>query len=189
MAPIICTRYNAGREIVKGITTHVIKPPRRGVAARPPGRPDGLGLDGPPARRRPRADALSGSETSGSPVRDLADPPRRHPQPPRWRVTVPSDALELDVVPRLPDQKLTLTVRYWEGAVRAEGRAGAQPLGGRGDAELVGRGAARARTARGDMASAIDHGTDRAREAHEIIGCRGTLSFGRPARFNRSRSC
>lgn len=58
--------------------------------------------------------------------------------PSRWRVTVPSEALELDVVPRLPDQELVLAVRYWEGAVRADGRAGGRPVGGMGYVELVG---------------------------------------------------
>lgn len=58
--------------------------------------------------------------------------------PSRWRVTIPSEALELDIVPRLPDQELTLAVRYWEGAVRAEGRAGGRPVAGMGYVELVG---------------------------------------------------
>lgn len=58
--------------------------------------------------------------------------------PSRWRVTVPAEALELDVVPRLPDQELALTVRYWEGAVRAEGRASGRPIAGMGYVELVG---------------------------------------------------
>jgi predicted secreted hydrolase len=58
--------------------------------------------------------------------------------PSRWRVTVPSEALELEIVPRLADQELVLAVRYWEGAVRIEGRAGGLPIGGVGYVELVG---------------------------------------------------
>jgi predicted secreted hydrolase len=58
--------------------------------------------------------------------------------PSRWRVTVPSEALELELTPRLADQELRLAVRYWEGAVRIDGRAGGRPLGGAGYVELVG---------------------------------------------------
>jgi predicted secreted hydrolase len=58
--------------------------------------------------------------------------------PSRWRVTLPRDRLELDVVPRLADQELPLAMRYWEGAVRVTGRAGERPIGGVGYVELVG---------------------------------------------------
>jgi predicted secreted hydrolase len=58
--------------------------------------------------------------------------------PSRWRVTVPGESLDLDVVPRLPDQELALAVRYWEGAVRAAGHARGQPIAGAGYVELVG---------------------------------------------------
>ena len=58
--------------------------------------------------------------------------------PSRWRITVPSESLDLDVVPRLADQELALAVRYWEGAVRVEGRARGGPITGVGYAELVG---------------------------------------------------
>jgi len=72
-------------------------------------------------------------------VRDTWSSPRdgtRYPS--RWRVTVPAEALELEVVPRLADQELALAVRYWEGAVRVEGRAGGRRIGGVGYVELVG---------------------------------------------------
>jgi len=58
--------------------------------------------------------------------------------PSRWRVTVPSEALDLELVPRLPDQELALAVRYWEGAVRVTGHARGQPITGVGYVELVG---------------------------------------------------
>jgi predicted secreted hydrolase len=72
-------------------------------------------------------------------VRDTWPSPRdgtRYPS--RWRVSIPSQSLELDVVPRLADQELALAVRYWEGAVRVEGRAEGRPLTGAGYVELVG---------------------------------------------------
>ena len=58
--------------------------------------------------------------------------------PSRWRLTVPSEALDLEIVPRLPDQELALAVRYWEGAVRVTGHAGGRPIAGAGYVELVG---------------------------------------------------
>ena len=58
--------------------------------------------------------------------------------PARWRVSVPSEAIDLDVVPRLADQELHLTVRYWEGAVGVNGRAHDRPITGVGYVELVG---------------------------------------------------
>jgi predicted secreted hydrolase len=67
--------------------------------------------------------------------------------PSRWRVAVPSESLDLEVVPRLPDQELALAVRYWEGAVTVTGQAGGAPITGAGYVELVGyaRGAEAAR--------------------------------------------
>ena len=53
--------------------------------------------------------------------------------PSRWRIEVPAEGLEFEVVPLLADQELRLGVRYWEGAVRVVGS-----VSGRGYAELVG---------------------------------------------------
>jgi predicted secreted hydrolase len=58
--------------------------------------------------------------------------------PSRWRITIPAESLELDVVPRLSDQELALTVRYWEGAVRVGGHGRGRPIAGVGYVELVG---------------------------------------------------
>jgi predicted secreted hydrolase len=58
--------------------------------------------------------------------------------PSGWRLRIPALALELTVTPELADQELDLGVRYWEGAVRAEGTAEGRPLGGEGYVELVG---------------------------------------------------
>lgn len=58
--------------------------------------------------------------------------------PVAWSLSVPSADLELDVAPVLDDQELDLSVRYWEGAVRADGSAGGRPVAGRGYLELAG---------------------------------------------------
>jgi predicted secreted hydrolase len=58
--------------------------------------------------------------------------------PAGWRLRIPALALDLTVTPLIPDQELDLAVRYWEGAVRAEGMAAGRPLLGEGYVELVG---------------------------------------------------
>jgi predicted secreted hydrolase len=56
--------------------------------------------------------------------------------PARWRLRVPGEGIDVDVVPYLADQELDVAVRYWEGAVRVMARGG-EPLGA-GYVELVG---------------------------------------------------
>lgn len=58
--------------------------------------------------------------------------------PVEWRVALPEERLELEIVPTLERQELDLTVRYWEGAVRARGTAQGEPIAGRGYLELAG---------------------------------------------------
>lgn len=60
--------------------------------------------------------------------------------PSRWRVLLPSEGLELEVIPRSADQELRTTVRYWEGAVSVRGTSGGEPVGGEGYVELTGYG-------------------------------------------------
>ena len=60
--------------------------------------------------------------------------------PARWRLTVPSAELRLEIEPRLADQELRLSTRYWEGAVGVTGTAGAWSIKGQGYVELVGYG-------------------------------------------------
>lgn len=60
--------------------------------------------------------------------------------PARWRLTVPSADLHVEIRPRLPDQELIVSTRYWEGAVLVEGAAAGKPVSGQGYVELVGYG-------------------------------------------------
>lgn len=60
--------------------------------------------------------------------------------PARWRLTVPSAELRLDIEPRHADQELRVNTRYWEGAVAVTGMAGAWSIRGHGYVELVGYG-------------------------------------------------
>jgi predicted secreted hydrolase len=60
--------------------------------------------------------------------------------PSRWRLLVPSEMLELQVVPRVADQELRTTVRYWEGAVGVRGTSRGKLVEGDGYVELTGYG-------------------------------------------------
>ena len=64
----------------------------------------------------------------------------RYPQ--RWRLTIPSQHLSLELAPRMAEQELTTSrstqVTYWEGAIEARGTAQGQPIKGQGYMELTG---------------------------------------------------
>jgi predicted secreted hydrolase len=62
--------------------------------------------------------------------------------PIRWRLSVPSLSLEATLTPVFPDQELdtaqSTQVKYWEGAVRAEGRRQGRPVSAKGYVEMTG---------------------------------------------------
>ena len=58
--------------------------------------------------------------------------------PARWRVRMPSEDLDLEIRPRLADQELDVSFRYWEGAVAVEGTRRGKPVQGQGYVELTG---------------------------------------------------
>ena len=58
--------------------------------------------------------------------------------PSRWRVAVPVQNLEVEVVPLIKDQELNISSRYWEGAVSVNGTKNGKPISGQGYVELVG---------------------------------------------------
>jgi predicted secreted hydrolase len=59
--------------------------------------------------------------------------------PSGWHITVPERGWALTVTPRIPDQELDVSFRYWEGAVAVAGAGeGAEPVTGRGYVELTG---------------------------------------------------
>lgn len=104
-----------------------------------------------------RKDGSAGSFSSGSLVLESGEliplaadavrlRPRRYWQSPRgpqrypvaWSIEIPAQGITLDLEPLVDDQELDLTVRYWEGAVRADGRSDDRPISGQGYLELVG---------------------------------------------------
>lgn len=58
--------------------------------------------------------------------------------PVAWRLAVPGSGIVLELRPYLDDQELALSVRYWEGAVHAEGWGPLGPLTAQGYLELAG---------------------------------------------------
>ena len=54
------------------------------------------------------------------------------PYPSRWHLAIPTEGIQLEVLPILSDQELDLTFRYWEGAVTVSGIGPSEPLEGRG---------------------------------------------------------
>jgi predicted secreted hydrolase len=58
--------------------------------------------------------------------------------PSRWRLRVPSAAIDVEITPEIPDQELNLSFRYWEGASRVAGTSASVPVTGHAHVELTG---------------------------------------------------
>jgi predicted secreted hydrolase len=62
--------------------------------------------------------------------------------PMKWKVTIPAEGVELEIVPEFTDQELitnrSTRVTYWEGAVRINGNARHRPVTGDGYVEMTG---------------------------------------------------
>jgi predicted secreted hydrolase len=62
--------------------------------------------------------------------------------PIKWKISVPGEAMELEVSPAFPDQELitnrSTRVTYWEGAARITGTLQQKPVGGAGYVEMTG---------------------------------------------------
>ena len=82
--------------------------------------------------------ALAAREVVIDTLSTWVSPRGGHRYPARTRLRVPKADLEVEVTPRLPDQELEVSVRYWEGAVEARGTARGVPVTGKGYLELTG---------------------------------------------------
>lgn len=58
--------------------------------------------------------------------------------PAGWRISIPGHAIDLQLRPCVPDQELTLSFVYWEGAVEVSGTVGDASVAGYGYVELTG---------------------------------------------------
>ena len=83
---------------------------------------------------------LSANEVTVEVLRHWRSPHSQINYPAGWKITIPSESLELQVTPAIPDQELNLTVRYWEGAVKISGKYknNNQIVAGKGYVELAG---------------------------------------------------
>ncbi len=60
--------------------------------------------------------------------------------PAEWDLAVPEHGINLEVTPRVADQEMDLSVRYWEGAVEVRGQSGGRSVAGDGYLEMTGYG-------------------------------------------------
>jgi predicted secreted hydrolase len=62
--------------------------------------------------------------------------------PIKWKVTIPAEGVELQIIPEFTDQELitnrSTRVTYWEGAVQIRGTAQRKPMNGAGYVEMTG---------------------------------------------------
>ena len=71
-------------------------------------------------------------------VLDTWRSPRGIEYPSRWRLSIPSAGLELEIIPYMSNQELDVSVTYWEGAVRVSGTGWGLPIKGQGYVEMTG---------------------------------------------------
>lgn len=84
--------------------------------------------------------SISSSEARLEPVGTWRSSRSGGVYPASWRLSVPTQNLELEVTPRMADQELPLTIVYWEGAVAISGTAAGKPVSGSGYLEMTGYG-------------------------------------------------
>ncbi len=80
---------------------------------------------------------LREDEVDLQPLGEWRSPQTGDRYPAGWRLRVAPEKLDLTVTPKVADQEMRLTVRYWEGAVAVTGRAGQQRITGQGYLEMT----------------------------------------------------
>ncbi len=58
--------------------------------------------------------------------------------PSEWELKIPSENIDLKIIPAVKDQLLNVSIKYWEGSVKIEGTKNNSKITGRGYAELTG---------------------------------------------------
>lgn len=84
-----------------------------------------------------RARRLRGNEVELQPLGEWVSPDTHDHYPAGWRLRLPAEHLDLSVTPKVADQEMRLTVRYWEGAVAVNGQAGDRAVSGQGYLEMT----------------------------------------------------
>jgi predicted secreted hydrolase len=88
-----------------------------------------------------RTRALASSDFSLAPGRIWTSSETAGRYPIEWRIAVPREGLELEIIPLLDAQELLTPrsgVSYWEGAVMVRGRQQGRPVAGQGYLEMTG---------------------------------------------------
>ncbi len=80
---------------------------------------------------------LDADDVALTALREWQSPQSGARYPIAWRLSIPQHAIDVTIEPRMEDQEIDLTVRYWEGAVRATATANGAPAGN-GYLELAG---------------------------------------------------
>ena len=80
---------------------------------------------------------LRGNEVDLRPLGEWTSPQSGDRYPAAWRLRLPGEGLDLTVTPKVANQEMRLTVRYWEGAVAVSGRAGEDEIHGQGYLEMT----------------------------------------------------
>ncbi len=92
--------------------------------------------------REGRGQPLSIGDFTLAPTSYWTSPTSKARYPQRWRLTIPSQQLSLELAPLMAEQELSTTgstqVTYWEGAIKATGTAQGKPIHGQGYMELTG---------------------------------------------------
>lgn len=84
-----------------------------------------------------QARRLRWNEVELQPLGEWVSPHTGDRYPAGWRLRLPTEKLDLTVTPKVADQEMRLTVRYWEGAVAVRGQIGDQTLSGQGYLEMT----------------------------------------------------
>jgi predicted secreted hydrolase len=53
-------------------------------------------------------------------------------------MSLPSDGIEVEIIPYVKNQELDVSIRYWEGAVELSGTSHGRPIKGKGYVEMTG---------------------------------------------------
>jgi len=80
---------------------------------------------------------LRGNAVDLQPLGEWTSPQSGDRYPAAWRLRLPGEGLDLTVTPKVANQEMRLTVRYWEGAVAVSGRAGEDNIHGQGYLEMT----------------------------------------------------
>lgn len=84
-----------------------------------------------------QAKSLTSQEVELEPLGEWRSPLTGDRYPAGWRLRLPADKLILTVTPKVADQEMRLTVKYWEGAVFVSGHSEDRKISGQGYLEMT----------------------------------------------------